>query len=143
MTNEHHTIGESELIECVIDAVTSQLLEREIDAEERQQLQQSVQEQIEGMRSHGRRSVRETLSEKSVFTPPELAREWGVSPDKILGWIRSGELRAVNMAQSQSGRPRYRIDAEAIQDFKAKRANHSPPPQTRRRRRPSGVIEFF
>jgi len=73
-----------------------------------------------------RRQVSEALASKSVLTPPELAHEWGVSPDKILGWIRSGELRASNLATTQSGRPRYRIDREAITEFKNKRVNHSP-----------------
>ncbi|MEZ6055480.1 MAG: helix-turn-helix domain-containing protein [Planctomycetaceae bacterium] len=81
---------------------------------------------------------------RACLTPPELAVEWGVSPDKILTWIRSGELRATNIAVTQGGRPRYRIDREAIDDFKRRRANHSPPPPQRRRQTSSAdVIEFF
>ncbi len=81
---------------------------------------------------------------RTSWTPPELAREWGVSPDKILNWIRSGELPATNMATHRSGRPRYRIDADGISAFRSKRAVVSPPPrQTRRRQTSPDVIEFF
>ncbi len=83
-------------------------------------------------------------SGKSVWTPPELAAEWGVSPDKVLGWIRSGELPAINIAQSESGRPRFQIDQEGIDTFKRRRATAAVP-RGRHRRRPSteGIIEFF
>jgi hypothetical protein len=31
--------------------------------------------------------------ERTELTPPEVAARWGVAPEKILAWIRSGELR--------------------------------------------------
>jgi excisionase family DNA binding protein len=37
---------------------------------------------------------------KKKLTPPEIARLWGVSADKVLTWIRSGELKAMNAATS-------------------------------------------
>jgi len=80
---------------------------------------------------------------KTTWTPPELAREWGISPDKILTWIRSGELRAVNIATTQLGRPRYQIDAEAIESFKRNRASRPAPKPPKKRRSQPGVIEFF
>lgn len=81
---------------------------------------------------------------KTVWTPPELASEWGVSPDKILGWIRSGELPAMNLATTQAGRPRYRIDQAGIETFQRRRANQSPTPKpTRRQKSSADVIEFF
>jgi excisionase family DNA binding protein len=39
-------------------------------------------------------------------TPPEIARRLGVGPEKVLAWIRSGELAAVNLATTRHGRPR-------------------------------------
>ncbi|MCA8995034.1 MAG: helix-turn-helix domain-containing protein [Planctomycetaceae bacterium] len=95
----------------------------------------------EGLRSRFQAILAER---RSVWTPPELAQEWGVSPDKILDWIRSGELPAMNLAATQNGRPRYRIDQDGIDTFKRRRANHSPTPkQTRKRKPPADVIEFF
>ena len=86
----------------------------------------------------------EPSSPRTSWTPPELAREWGVSPDKILTWIRNGELPATNLATDRSRRPRYRIDAEGIAAFKAKRTVVPAPAPTRRiRTTPSYVIEFF
>ncbi|MCA9028265.1 MAG: helix-turn-helix domain-containing protein [Planctomycetaceae bacterium] len=82
--------------------------------------------------------------EKNFWTPPQLARLWGVSPDKVLNWIRSGELEATDMATSRAGRPRYRISNESIVAFQRKRSVVTPPPRAKRRRQtPSDVIEFF
>lgn len=42
-------------------------------------------------------------ADKSV-TPPQVAKMFGVNAGKVVGWIRSGELRAVNIAAKTSGR---------------------------------------
>ncbi len=42
---------------------------------------------------------------RTKLTPPEVAKAWGISPEKVLAWIRSGELRAVNVA-TKLGVPR-------------------------------------
>ena len=78
-------------------------------------------------------------------TPPQLARRWGVSADKVLTFIRSGELPAMNLAMRQGGRPRYRIDEGDIADFELRRTVQASPPKARsgRRKRPNEVIEFF
>ncbi|MCA9036350.1 MAG: helix-turn-helix domain-containing protein [Planctomycetaceae bacterium] len=82
---------------------------------------------------------------KGTITPGELAERWGISPDKVLNWIRNGDLKAVNVAATMSGRPRFRISDEDIEDFQSRRQPIPPtkmPP--RRRRKPAGdVIEFF
>lgn len=77
------------------------------------------------------------------LTPPALAREYGVSVDKVLAWIRSGELRAVNVATRPAGRPRWRIDPDDVAAFEARRTMHSHPRATRRRKRPAAVTEYF
>jgi excisionase family DNA binding protein len=43
------------------------------------------------------------------LTVPEAARFLRVSPDKVRGWIKRGELRAINTAAVRCGRPRYVI----------------------------------
>ena len=48
----------------------------------------------------------------AYVTPPRLAKRLAVSPEKVLGWIRRGELRAVDVADKQGGRPRWRIRRE-------------------------------
>jgi excisionase family DNA binding protein len=91
-----------------------------------------------------RRKRRRRRSHGTRLTPPQLARQLGVSPDKIVGWIRSGELRAVNIAANPKGRPRYIIDPKDVEAFEARRSIHKTPSVPRRRKRTSDdVIEFF
>jgi excisionase family DNA binding protein len=87
-------------------------------------------------------------SERTKLTPPEVARLWGISPDKVLAWIRSGELRAINAAMSTRGRPRYLIDVKDLEDFENRRAvassvSHVRDKRTRRKADQSGIIQFF
>lgn len=78
------------------------------------------------------------------LTPPKLAKLWGVSPDKILSWIRSGELRAVNIATDRSCRPRYVIDRKDIEQFEATRVSTRVERPTRRRsKKVDGIVEYF
>jgi hypothetical protein len=81
------------------------------------------------------------------LTPPQLARQLAIDAAKVIGWIRAGELRAINIATTLAGRPRYRIDPRDADAFLARRAAAatSPPPAARsRRRRPdSDFIEYF
>ena len=69
------------------------------------------------------------------FTPPELAKLKGVHAEKILAWIRSGELRATNYATHRSGRPRWRIKLEDWIAFEEGRGNKAKPKAARRRRK--------
>ncbi len=79
----------------------------------------------------------------ALLTPPDLARRWGVSPDKIRAWIESGELRAINLAARLGGRPRWRIDPAAVAEFEERRRATSTPRTPRRRRKDTEVIDFF
>jgi len=64
-----------------------------------------------------------------TYTPPELAKLWRVSPDKILAFIRRGELRAFNVASRRRGRPRFRILADEVERFTEARAVKPPGPR--------------
>lgn len=79
------------------------------------------------------------------LTPSDIAASRGVNVLKVLGWIRSGELRAINVATSQSGKlPRWRISPADLEAFDAARAAVPRPAPTRRTQRARGqVIEFF
>jgi transposase len=58
-----------------------------------------------------------------TYSTAELAERWGVNISKVGEWIRRGELRALNVAQTIKGhRPRYRVTAEAVADFERVRA---------------------
>jgi excisionase family DNA binding protein len=85
-----------------------------------------------------------TLDRERWLTPPAIARRLGVHPDKIVSWLKSGELRGVDVATRLGGRPRYRVDPDDLEDFLERRAVTPPPPKQRRRRRSqTDVIEFF
>ena len=49
------------------------------------------------------------MSSDPPRTPPEVAEWLRVRTDKVRGWIKSGELAAVDVSESIGGRPRWRI----------------------------------
>ncbi len=58
---------------------------------------------------------------RQKFTPPQVARAWGIDPIKVLQWIRSGQLRAIDGATPGSTRPRYLVDRDDLAAFEAAR----------------------
>ena len=70
----------------------------------------------------------------AYLTPSDLAAIWRVSHDKILEFIRTGELVAFNVASAGARRPRFRIALDAVKEFEARRSacdsarrhSHSP-----------------
>ena len=80
------------------------------------------------------------------LTPPQIATRLRVSPDKIVAWIRSGELRAFNVASEKAMSPRWRVAEADLQTFLDRRSNPAPnpPPQKRARRKKSDAfVEYF
>ena len=77
------------------------------------------------------------------LTPPKLAEQLGVDPSKVLAWIASGELVALNLATSTSGRPRWAITPNDLERFLTGRRSCRPINPQRRRRSPSKVGEFL
>ena len=79
------------------------------------------------------------------MSPPEVARLLGVGETKVLGWVKSGELAAVNLAAKTLGRPRYRISPQALDDFLAGRQANPPEeaPARPRLRKAVGWIERY
>ena len=72
----------------------------------------------------------------------DLCHRWKVGADKVHGWIRRGELEAVNVATSLCGRPQYRITPESVRLFEERRSTAPPPKPTRRRRQPH-LIDYW
>lgn len=83
--------------------------------------------------------------ERTKLTPPMLAKQWGVSPEKIIAFIRAGLLRAIDSTPPGSRRPRFLIDVADIAAFEQARAVNAPPAArpTRRRKKAEGVIQFY
>ena len=76
------------------------------------------------------------------LTPPEVAEQFRVNSTKVLMWIRSGELRATNVAASLIGRPRWRISPADLAVFEQRRSAVAPQ-KARPRGKTVGVIQFF
>lgn len=83
---------------------------------------------------------------ENFFTPPQAAKLLGVKSDKVLTWIRSGELVAANLATDQNGeRPRWRISEDDLGKFLLRRrhtAAVTPEPRRRRRSTPTATPYF-
>src|SRR5262245_51650148 len=75
------------------------------------------------------------------WSVPAVGELLAVSSDKILGWIRRGELVAVNVAKRPERRPRWRISNDELQRFLRARQSQ-PVPAARRARRDDGPVFF-
>jgi excisionase family DNA binding protein len=87
--------------------------------------------------------ARENVPDVPTLTVAEVAKLLRINRGKVLGWVTSGRLKAVNTAKGP-GRPRYRIARADLDLFLAGRTRRpeTRPPQHRRRPDPD-VIEFF
>lgn len=74
-------------------------------------------------------------------TPPARAKELGITPEKIIAFIRAGELHAINVAAPGATRPRYVITDEAWREFLQRRAARpdAKPPKRRPKSEPYPV----
>ena len=79
---------------------------------------------------------------RGVLTPPQAAEQLGVDPSTVIGWIRTGQLRASNIGKGGK-RPRYRIRESDLDAFLKSRQPEPPVAKKRRSRQPAGEIEFF
>lgn len=70
-----------------------------------------------------------------AYTPPQLAKRWAVSPDRIRAMIRSGRLAAFNLADPGE-RPQFRIGADAVEAFERGQEVQTPVRRQARRRLP-------
>jgi excisionase family DNA binding protein len=82
----------------------------------------------------------------STLSVKDLCDRYGITEHTVLGWIRSGELRAVNVGRAPGKiKPRWRITQDALDDFERLRSNAQAvavAPRRRKRHEPE-VIEFY
>jgi transposase len=69
------------------------------------------------------------------LTVRDVARRYRVSEDRVRGWIRRGELHAINRRDIRAGRPSWVVTAEALGDFERGRSATPPPKPARRKKR--------
>jgi hypothetical protein len=65
-----------------------------------------------------------------------------VGEDKVRGWIRRGELAAVNTA-APGERPRYVVTPEALASFEMARRAGPAPKALRKKRPPQTTTDFY
>ncbi len=61
------------------------------------------------------------MQDEKALTPNELASRYGISIHKVLGWIKTGELGAVNVAQDERKRPQWVMLPKHLEAFEAAR----------------------
>lgn len=79
-------------------------------------------------------------------TVKDLMERYGVAQHTVLAWIRSGELKAINVGvSSKRKKPRWRIGDDALEAFEKSRT--SAPPTHVQAKRPRGpanaITEFY
>jgi hypothetical protein len=78
------------------------------------------------------------------FSPPQIADQLAVDAAKVLRWINSGQICAVNVATGLAGRPRWRISEEELFAFLRRRQSRPAAPLEKRRpRKMKGIVSFF
>lgn len=50
-------------------------------------------------------------------TPPEIAVEMGIRPETVVGWIKSGELPAIDVSRPNALRPRFKVRRADLERF--------------------------
>jgi hypothetical protein len=76
------------------------------------------------------------------YTVAALCRRWRIGADKLRGFIKRGELVAVNLASHLSAKPQWRVMPEEVERFEQRRTS-APPPKPQRQRRRREMIDFF
>jgi hypothetical protein len=70
-----------------------------------------------------------------ALTTAAIAERFGVNFGKVCEWIRAGELKAINVAQNRSSRPKYRVTQEQLDAFERSRTIGAPEKPSPRRKR--------
>jgi excisionase family DNA binding protein len=78
-----------------------------------------------------------------MYTVEDLTHRFGVTVHTVLQWIHNGELKALNVGRTPTGKkPRWRISEEALAEFEAKRTPTPAVPRAKRRK-PQDVVQFY
>jgi len=85
--------------------------------------------------------------ERTKLSPPQYAKRLGVSVAKVTHFIRTGQLKAMDVSANRGNRARYLIDLADIERFEKSRQvvpdGGLSTTQRLRRKAAAGVREFF
>lgn len=83
------------------------------------------------------------MSVQAFLTIAQAAERLGVTPGKVLGWIGSGELAAIDVSAARNQRPRWRIDPTEFERFLNARRSAAAPKPARNRKPPKSVTKYI
>lgn len=80
-----------------------------------------------------------------TFGVKDICERYGVGEHTVLGWIKNGELSAINIGRSPGGKRKWRITEAALQAFELLRSSEAPAPKPvrRPRKRSADQVVFF
>jgi excisionase family DNA binding protein len=96
------------------------------------------------MNNLAERASKEPTASPRFLSAPAVAHLLGIDHSKVLRWIASGELPAIDVSQNHGGRPRWRVDPADLDSFLLRRRTRSAPAAgPRRQRMPNRIVEYF
>jgi hypothetical protein len=96
-----------------------------------------VRELVDAIAKQSQDHARPTsLEPASWYSANQIAKSRGVTPNKVLGWINSGELKAINCATKMGGMPRWKVSEESLAAFDRLRESGPPTPKQRVKKLP-------
>lgn len=80
-----------------------------------------------------------------TFGVKDIRERYAVGEHTVLGWIKSGQLQAINVGRAAGGKPKWRITEEAVKAFELLRSSEAPAPKPvrRTRKRSADQVVFF
>ena len=79
-----------------------------------------------------------------MYSITDLTERYRVTEHTVLAWIKSGELKAINVGRSpKAKKPRWRISKGALEAFEELRSPIAPQPHTRRRSKKKNDVIMF
>jgi transposase len=75
-------------------------------------------------------------------TPRDVAHLLRVGRSRVLTWIRSGELQAINTAPTRCGKPRFVVLPQQLAEFLRSHQATAPKSAPRRNRR-TVLVDYF
>lgn len=84
------------------------------------------------------------IAEGRTYSVRDLQLRYRVTDHTVLGWIRDGDLKAINTGRSLAKKkPRWSITEEQLRDFERLRTSPERASPVRRKKRDAGVIQFY
>jgi transposase len=84
-----------------------------------------------------------TASLSSALRVREVAAHYQVTDGRVLTWIKSGRLRAIDVSEGAGRKHRWRVTPEALAEFEAARTAVPTPRASRRRAKSGWKFQYF